>query len=224
MNYKIFDKSNIGDNPIMFAAWPGIGDASINAVNFLIKTLNAKPFAELNSQEYFYPSSTAIEDNVIKGVYFPKNIFYSKKYDKQKSFIFFIGERQLPMNVELPAEENPAYKMANDILDLAEKFGCKRIYTAGATFSLIHHSMTSNIRYGTDNHFFSAELGSMLGYYSFPQTIFEGDFIGGMNGILPLAAMDRNIEVGILLGNVPVYLQNIQMPYPKATKIGRAHV
>ena len=39
-----------------------------------------------------------------------------------------------------------------------------------------------------------------------------------MNGILPLAAIDRNLEAGVLLGNVPIYLQNIQIPYPKATK------
>ena len=217
MNYKIFENPNIGNNPILFAAWPGIGDVGINAVNFLIKQLNAQPFAELKSQEYFYPHSTFIENNVIKGVYFPKNIFYSKQY-KNKTFIFFIGEQQLPMNVELPAEQNPAYKMANDILDLVEKFGCKRIYTSGATFSLIHHSMNTNITYGTDNHFFSAELGSILGFNRLPQTIFEGNFIGGMNGILPLAAIDRNLEAGVLLGNVPIYLQNIQIPYPKATK------
>lgn len=219
MSYTIFENPDIGNNPIMFAVWPGIGDAELQAGDFLVKALNAKPFAEINSSEYYYPISTIIEDNVIKGMKFPRNTFYSKKYSENKNFIFFLSDQQPPINEDISAEQNISYKMANEILDLAEKFGCKRIYTAGATFALIHHSMNSDIMYGTDNHFFTAELASILGYkFKMADKLMTNDFIGGMNGILPLAAIDRNMEVGVLLGKVPIYLQTIQIPYPKAAK------
>lgn len=218
MSYTIFQEPDIGEQPILFAAWPGVGNAGQQAVEYLIKKLQATPFAELNSQDYYYPTSTVIEDNVLKEMTFPKAVFYFKKCNN-KSFIFFVSDQQLPINPETSAEDNISYKMASDILELVKHFGCRRIYTAGASFSLIHHSMESELMYGTDNHFFSAELSSILGHKFKPlNNIFNSDFVGGMNGILPMVAIDKNMEAGILLGNIPIYLQTIPIPYPKATK------
>ena len=218
MSYTIFQEPDIGEHPILFAAWPGVGNAGLQAVEYLIKHLDATPFAKLNSSEYYYPSSIVIKENVLKEVIFPKTTFYFKKCN-DKSFIFFASDQSHPITADLSAENNISYKMANDILELVQTFGCRRIYTAGATFSLIHHSMNSELIYGTDNHFFNAELASILEYkFKISNKIFNSDFIGGMNGILPMVAIDRNMEAGVLLGKVPIYLQTIQIPYPKAAK------
>ena len=38
------------------------------------------------------------------------------------------------------AEGRKAYRMADLVLDVAEKFKCRRVYTSGAAVALIHHT------------------------------------------------------------------------------------
>ncbi len=53
--------------------------------------------------------------------------------------MFFIGEEQPSESDSMYAKGSKAYRLANLVLDVAQKFGCQRIYTSGAAVSLIHH-------------------------------------------------------------------------------------
>lgn len=206
-------------NAIMFAAWEGVGKAGYLAAEFLIKAMDARPAAEIDSSEYIYPSGIIIENNVIKQMIFPESIFYSAEY-QGKNFIIFPGKFQFPITKEMPASSNPAYQYACKILDAAESLGCREIFTAGGIFTMIHHSMDSGTAWGSNDPFKMTELNMTLsGEYGLKDILHpKTAFITGMNGILPYAASDRELTASILLGEVPIYLQSLPSPYPKASK------
>ncbi len=218
MGYTILKDIDVGKEPVMFAAWPGVGNVGYIAAEFLIRNTNSTEFAKINSSEYFYPSSAIIQNNVLKSIYFPQNSFYYARY-QEKNFIFFLGEQQLPIIHNLPTEQNPAYKLAKDAVDLAEQFGCKTIYTSGAIFSMLHHSMTPGVTWGANTPEMAERLNRLLAKNFRLQDTFQPmiSFITGMNGILPAVAKDRNLQAAALLGEVPIYLQPIQIAYPKAS-------
>ncbi|MFC1593118.1 hypothetical protein ACFL4C_03800 [Candidatus Omnitrophota bacterium] len=42
------------DNPILIAAWPGMGDVALKSATYLVEILKAEPFACLKSSDYFF--------------------------------------------------------------------------------------------------------------------------------------------------------------------------
>jgi proteasome assembly chaperone (PAC2) family protein len=124
--------------------------------------------------------------------------------------LLLVGEQQ-------PDDETRAYEMATEVLDVAERLGCRRIYTSAASVTMIHHTARSRVwavpnapallsevrKYG--NTILMSEVGSTNG---------DG-LISGLNGILLGVAKNRGIEAICLMGEVPYYLQAAPWPYPK---------
>ncbi len=208
---KFFREPELKD-PDLIAAWPGIGNIGLVAVNSLRESVNAEFFAEIEPWDFFYPRGITIQDGVLTDMEFPSLRFYFK-HSEGKDIIFFEGEEQ-------PVGSSRAYSLSSLVLNVAELYGCKRVYTAAAAVAPIHHTMRPRI-WGVPN---SGELVGEVSQY--PNTVLmsniterggEGN-ITGLNGLLLGLARQRGINGICLLGEVPVYISQFPTLYPKSSK------
>jgi proteasome assembly chaperone (PAC2) family protein len=139
---------------------------------------------------------------------------------KENDVLFFIGEEQ-PTDVgKIYAEGRKAYRMANLVLDVAEKFGCRRVYTSGAAVALIHHTTKPRVWAVPNN------VGLLPEVKECDNTVLMSDIEGregqgnitGLNGLLLGVAKKRGLEAICLMGEIPVYLQGLPLSYPRASK------
>ena len=206
-------------NPVMIASWPGIGNIGLIAVDSLRRSVDAEKFACIEPWDFFYPNKAVIRDGQLMDLTFPSSAFYFKKTGRN-GLIFFIGEEQPAEGGHMYAEGNKAYAMANLVLNVAQRFGCHRIYTSGAAVAPIHHTMRSGV-WAVPN---SPDLLDELKKYG--NVMLMSDVEGregrgnitGLNGLLLGVAHRRGIEAVCLMGEIPVYLQGFPFPYPKASK------
>jgi proteasome assembly chaperone (PAC2) family protein len=207
------------ENPILIASWPGIGNIGIIAVDTLRGKLEAEEFGEIEPQEFFYPKRVLIRKGVLECLEFPSSKFYFKKIHGT-DIIFFIGEEQPTEGGRMYAEGRKACRMAGLVLDVAEKFKCRRVYTSGAAVALIHHTAKPRV-WAVPN---SGSLISEIKAYR--NTVVMSDIEGrgghgnitGLNGLLLGVAKKRGFEAICLMGEIPVYLQGFPLSYPRASK------
>ena len=200
------------EKPDLIAGWPGIGNIGIIAVDTLRGLLGAEPFAEIEPWDFFYPSALSIKDGELKDLEFPSSKFYFKKLGR-KDLIFFVGEEQ-------PGEGRKNYELANLVLDVALRLGCKRVYTCGAAVAPIHHTLRPKV-WAVPN---SEELIAEVKRYD--NTLLMSDIegrrgqgtISGLNGLLLGVAKERGLQGICLLGEIPIYLSQFPIPYPKASR------
>jgi proteasome assembly chaperone (PAC2) family protein len=207
------------DNPILIACWPGIGNIGIMAVDFLRKAVGAEELGEIESWDFFYPQKVIVRDGELEDLEFPSNRFYFKKTEK-KDLMFFIGEEQPTDGTRTYAEGTKAYRMANLVLDMALKFGCRKVYTSGAAVAPIHHTARSRV-WAVPN---SEDLiDEVKGYQN---TVLMSDIEGrggqgkitGLNGLLLGVAKRRGLEAICMMGEIPIYIHGFPIPYPKGSK------
>ncbi len=199
-------------HPDLIAAWPGIGNIGLVAVDALREAVDAELFAAIEPWDFFYPRGLTIRGGVLTDLEFPASRFYFKNL-ADRDVIFFVGEEQ-------PSGSSRAYRMASLVLDIVERYKCERVYTAAAAVAPIHHTMRPRI-WGVPN---SHELTREIGQY--PNTLLmsniaerggEGN-ITGLNGLLLGLARERGVAGACLLGEVPVYISQFPTVYPKASK------
>jgi proteasome assembly chaperone (PAC2) family protein len=207
------------ENPILVASWPGIGNIGIIAVDTLRGILEAEEFGEIEPWEFFYPRRVLIRKGILEYLEFPGSKFYFKKMDGG-DMIFFIGEEQPTEGGRMYAEGRMAYRMADLVLDVAEKFKCRRVYTSGAAVALIHHTTKPRVWAVPNEQSLLSELKT------YRNTVLMSDIEGrgghgnitGLNGLLLGVAKRRGFEAICLMGEIPVYLQGFPLSYPKASR------
>ncbi len=207
------------ENPVLVAGWPGIGNIGIIAVDTLRGMLKAEEFGEIEPWDFFYPKRLLIQNGILEDMEFPTSKFYFSQTEK-RDLIFFIGEEQPSEGGRTYAEGKKAYQMANLVLDVALKFGCRRVYTSGAAVAPIHHTMRPKV-WAVPN---SEELIPEVRRYE--NTVLMSDIEGrggqgnitGLNGLLLGVAKKRGLEAICVMGEIPIYLQGFPFPYPKASK------
>ena len=218
MGIRYIKEPNLID-PVMVAGWPGIGNIGLIAVDAMRRSLRAEQLAYIEPWEFFYPNKTIIRNGELVDLSFPASEFYFQRTDK-RDVIFFTGEEQPTEGGRIYAEGSKAYAMANMVLDVAQKFGCKRIYTSGAAVAPLHHTARSRV-WAVPNS--KALLEEVIKY---DNTIImsgvegrEGQgVITGLNGLLLGVAKHRGIDAICLMGEIPVYLQGFPFPYSKGSK------
>lgn len=207
-------------NPVMIVGWPGIGNIGLITVDTLRATTEAEGFGEIESWDFFYPKKVIIKTGLLEDLEFPTNKFYFKRLEKN-DLIFFLGEEQpRKQTASGYAEGKEAYRMANLVLNVAEKFGCRRVYTSGAAVTFIHHTVRSRVWAVPNTERLIKEIKK------YPNTVLmsqvEGrngqGFISGLNGLLLGVAKKRGFEGICLMGEIPVYFQGLLIPYPMASK------
>jgi len=195
----------------MLCGWVGIGNVGLAAVSTLRRLLRAPEFGEIEPYEYFEPSRVVIRNGLIRQMRFPSTTFYSHRLP-DRDLLLLVGEQQ-------PADEGKAYEMASQVLDVAERLGCRRIYTAAASVTTIHHTARPRVWAVPNTPALLAEVrkyGNTVLMSEVDNTNGDG-LISGLNGVLLGVAKNRGIEAVCLMGEVPYYLQAAPWPYPKAS-------
>lgn len=190
------------NRPIFVAAWPGMGKVAFTAVAYLKKQFEAQVLGDIKAPEFFAPTGSVVRQQVIRPPEPADNRFYFYQSPKGGSdIIFFLGSAQPVPHME--------YQFAHRILDVAEFFGVKRIYTTAAAPSDMQMHDTPRV-FAVPNH--SEILKELLNQ----EVHFMGDgTIAGMNGLLISVARERDIEGVCLLGEIPFF--TVQIEYPKAS-------
>jgi len=218
MGVKLYKQPELKDS-IMFCGWPGIGNIGISAIDTLRAVLRAEEFGEIEPWDFFDPRKVVIEKGLLKDLEFPSNKFYFQRV-KNQDLIFFIGQEQPSDGGARYAEGRKAYRMASLVLDVAEKFGCRRVYTSGAAVTQIHHTVKPRV-WAVPN---SEKLVDELNQYenTVLMSAIEGrngqGVITGLNGLMLGVAKKRGLEAICLMGEIPYYLQAAPWPYPKGSK------
>jgi proteasome assembly chaperone (PAC2) family protein len=206
--------------PFFIVGWPGIGNVGLIAVDTLRKMLNAEFFGEVEGYEFFNPRKVKIKDGLLLNLEFPSNkLYYSKR--GESDFLFFVGEEQPKRGVTSKyAEGEEAYNMANLVIDIAERFKCKHIFTSGAAVSYIHHTMLSKVWAVPNDDSLLPEVKKYPDVVLMSEIEGRGGqgFISGLNGLLIGVAKKRGFKATCFMGEVPIYLQGLQVPYPKASR------
>jgi len=218
MGIRLYKEPKL-ENPVLVACWPGIGNVGIIAVDVLQKMVGAEELGCIEPWDFFYPTKVVIRDGELEDLEFPGSKFYFKRTEK-KDLMFFIGEEQPVGGGRGYAEGIKAYQMANLVLDVAIKFGCRRVYTSGAAVAPIHHTMRSKVWVVPNSEDL---IGEMRGCEN---TVLMSDIEGrggqgnitGLNGLLLGVAKKRGLEAICVMGEIPLYLQGFPFPYPKASK------
>ncbi|MFQ6035077.1 MAG: PAC2 family protein [Sedimentisphaerales bacterium] len=220
---------------IMFCGWPGIGNIGILAIDTLKGLLRAQEFGQLEPWDFFDPQKVSIERGLLKDLEFPSNKFYFQRLKPTHSaaeeagpqcsrggqdLIFFIGQQQPTEGSAKYAQGQKAYEMANLVLDVAEKFGCKRVYTSGAAVTQIHHTVKPRVWAVPNHQKLSHEVKQYRNTILMSEIEGRGDqgVITGLNGLMLGVAKKRGLEAICLMGEIPYYLQAAPWPYPKASK------
>lgn len=191
---RVHRKVNVKE-PVMLAAWPGMGNAALEAVDYLRRKLEAVPFEEIDVNRFSTPEAIIIEEGLARFPRQTKNLFY---FTRNPDLIIFESESQL--------SEKPALELMARILDLARELDVQRIYTAAAFPSTMSYREPSQV-------FGVANKESLRDFLAGLQVKMMGKGqISGLNGLLLGYAEEREIEAICLLATLPSYAINFSNP------------
>lgn len=188
-------------NPSLIAAWPGMGGVAIIAARYLRDKLGAEELATIEPYNFFDLGAVSVHDQVVGEPEFPESKFYFWRSGGEKDLIIFLGEAQ-------PVARG--YQLANLVLDVAQRFKAKGVYTFAAAPSHIYHTSRPKILGAATEPRLAEELKGM------DVTPMAAGTISGLNGLLLGVAKRRNMEGICLLGEIPIYTTPI--PNPKSSK------
>ena len=219
MGIKLYKEPKL-EKPDMICGWPGIGNIGIIAVDTLKGVLKAEELGEIEPWDFFEPRKVLIKKGLLEDLEFPTNKFYYRRLPK-KDLIFFIGEEQPTDGGRMYATGEKAYQIANLVIDVAQKFGCQRVYTSGASVSpFAHHALKPRVCAVVSSEKLAKEVKQYPNTILFSETEGrEGEgMITGLNGLLLTVAKKRGMESICLMGEIPDWLSGAPWPYPKASK------
>lgn len=183
----------------MLAAWPGMSNAALEAIDYLRKKMEAVPFGEIDTRPFSTPEAVIIEEGLARPPRQTRNLFY---FTRHPDLIIFESESQL--------SGKPALELMAQILDLAQELKVRRIYTGAAFPSTMSYREPSQV-FGVVNQ---KSLRDFL--VRLRVKMMERGQIAGLNGLLLGYAEERGIEAICLLATLPSYA--INFPNPKASR------
>ena len=189
------------NNPILIAAWPGMGHVALTASYYMIAKLQMEVLAEYASSELFDVDHVSVSDGRIQPFRYPKNqIFVWRHPNGGNDLLVFIGEAQPPLG---------RYNFCRKLIDLAQREGVSKVFTFAA--------MAAPIGLEDDSRVIAAatDQGTLDQLTKNGVDLLASGSISGMNGIILGVAAERNIPGGCMLGEMPHNFINV--PYPKAS-------
>jgi len=181
-------------NPTLIAAWPGMGMLARMSADYLVQQLEAKQFAEIRS-----PSNDIyFKDGMGELSQYRHRFYYCN--GKQSDLIVCSGEVQ-------PQSSSELKELANQVLDVAEEFGSKRVYT----FAAVPNPRDVKPRvFGVVN---KPELGEFLREKGVQLVSGDGRIMG-LNGLLIGIAQQRKMEGICLLCDI----RYLDIPQPRSVQ------
>lgn len=203
----------------MIASWPGMGNVGVMAVDALRGQIDADELGEIEPYEYHFPRRAIIRAGVLEDLEFPASKFYYKRLET-RDLILFVGEEQPTAAGRVYAEGAKGFQLANLVLDVAERFECRRVYTSGAAVCHGHHMERPRVWAATSAVGLNREVGR------FENTVLMSEIEGmeergsitGLNGLLVGQAKRRGFDAICLMGEIPDYLSRAPFPYPRASR------
>lgn len=198
---KIAKRPRLKD-PYLIAAWPGMGEVAFKAATYLVDKLKAEEFAEIESSDFFYLTTSTIQKGILTLPALPQSKFYYWKNKTGKNdLIIFIGTAQ-PDLAKLDS-------YCKRIIYLARIFRVKQVISFAAMPQPIDHTQVPQVWFAAT----SQEINDNLKKYNF-SLLSEGQ-ISGMNGLFLGIAKKEGFDGFCLLGDIPLY--TIQIENPRAS-------
>ena len=187
MDVHFTDKPKL-DNPVMIAAWPGMGFLAKISADYLRRRIKASQFAEI---KYFH--NVLVYTNSVVELAPIKHKLYASEKD---NLIILVGDAQ-------PSIPEESLRLAQKISDIAVEMGVKRIYTMAAYPNEFYDEPKV---YGvfTDENMREELIEAGV-------EMLKDGAVNGLNGILIGVAKEDKIEGVCLMGdityaNVPQHL------------------
>jgi hypothetical protein len=202
ININIVTEVELHD-PVLLAAWPGMGHVALKAYVYLHEALRAQNLAFVEEPEFFRLPGINIQDGLVQSTLLPQSGFYYWQHPRGSGdILFFVGDQQPVGGKE--------YQLAEALLNFAGSLGVKRVITAAAMPTAINHYQDSRVWVTATHEELLTELSPYCG-----RVLREGQ-ISGMNGLLLGVAKQMGMEGFCFLGEIPFYTTEIENP--KASK------
>jgi len=188
--------------PVLFAAWPGMGNVALNAARYTAEKLDMTPLGRIDPSDFAYAEGVLIKNSIISPVEAPEYRFFYWKHPKGiGDLILFIGDTQ-PIHPK-------GYAMARLILKVANWFGTRRIYTAAALACSISHMDSPQVWAAATHTEIHKEIKHL------PVRVLAEGHISGLNGLILGIGKQMGFEGVCLLGELPYY--TVGMDNPKSS-------
>lgn len=187
------------NNPILVAAWPGMGNVALKAATYLQEELNAQEYGTIEPQDFFPVPTIFIRNSIIETVKLPINKFYFWKNEGGRNdLLIFISESQPISGKEI--------QFSNFVLEVAKKARVEKIITFAAMSTSIDHRTKPGV-WGT-----ATSLEMLEELKRFNIKILNEGYIGGLNGVFLGIAKKAGFNGACLLGEIPFYATQIENP------------
>lgn len=182
-------------NPNMIAALPDMGNVAGIGVDFLVKKLKAKLFAELYA---FWPPAVSYDVGLINY----NQSSYKFHYTEKENLVIFSGEFN-------PSDPRRLFEICYEVADMAKKLKVETLYSIGA--ALRQPSPVEPKIFGAAT---SDKLLNLLKKHKI--TLLDGKGqITGFNGLILGIALEKNIDSICILGEI----DNPNVIQPKAAQM-----
>jgi proteasome assembly chaperone (PAC2) family protein len=185
-----------------FSGWNDAADAATDAVRWLSRAVNARPFAALDVEEYidFQAARPTVElvDGVVRNVEWPSLEFLAgSPPGASRDLVLMLG-----------VEPNLRWRaFCDDVLAVARTTGCELIVTIGALLGDTPHSRPIKCTGSATDEVLAARLGMQRSRYEGPT---------GIVGVLHDAVRRAGFASASIWAPVPHYVAT--PPNPKASR------
>ncbi len=189
-------------NPYLIVAWPGMGEVAFKAASYLVEQLKLEEFASIPAEDFFYLTSSLVNQGILSSPQLPQSKFYYYKNKPGKNdLIIFISNAQPDLA--------RADEYSRKIIQIAKSFKVDTVVSFASMPQAIDHIQESSVWFAAT----CAELSNSLKKINL-HVLSEGA-ISGMNGLFLGIAKREGLKGFCLLGEIPLY--TIQIENPKAS-------
>ena len=185
-----------------FSGWNDAADAASDGVRWLARTVGARVFATLDTEEYldFQAARPTVElvDGVIREIQWPALAFSAGSLPAGgRDLVLLLG---VEPNLRWPT-------FCDDVISVARTTGCELVVTLGALLGDVPHTRPMRCTGSATDEVLAAKLGMVRSRYEGPT---------GIVGVLHDAARRVGFASASIWAPVPHYVATA--PNPKATR------
>lgn len=171
--------------PVLVQGLPGLGYVGKVAVDYFVEKLKPRKFAELYSSYLLFPDGNLGINISEDGTYsLPRYEFYSYG-EREPHVIFLTGDAQPSVTGQ--------YEVASIVLDFAQQFGCKSVFTMGG-----YGTRSSNDAGAVYAVVGDSDLGDRL--KKMGAKLAKGGAVTGAAGVILGIGRQRGLQCAGLLG------------------------
>ncbi len=194
---EVLEKPEL-DEPILLAAWPGMGLLAFKTVLYLVEKLEAVSVGTTESENRFAMKGISVSNGLVDKVTLPQSRLFFRAETGEQDLLLLLGDEQ-----PAPGKE---WAYAHEILQDMEELGARRLITFAAMPQKIDHRAEPGV-WGAATH---ARMLTRLREHDVK--IMSGGTVTGINGLLLGAAKQRGWEGYCLLGEIPLFMTQMENP------------